>query len=64
MSKELNKVLKKVYYTYKDDNNPPIPIELIKEYLAPEGVNLEDNNKNYNFKLRIFMLERRCLYDR
>jgi len=41
MSKELNKLLKKAYYLYKNDTNSPVPIKTIKEYLELEGIDLE-----------------------
>jgi hypothetical protein len=34
----LNEKLKDIYMTYKDHENPPVPIETIKEYLELEGV--------------------------
>ncbi|WP_048203989.1 hypothetical protein [Methanobacterium formicicum] len=42
MSKELNDVLKRSYIFWKDDPCPPVPLDLIKEYLELEGVSLED----------------------
>lgn len=42
MSYELNIILKEVYYIYKDHNNPPVPINTIKEYLELEGLFLDD----------------------
>jgi len=42
MSEELNCLLKKVYYCYKEDINPPVPIEIIKEFLELEGIVLGD----------------------
>jgi hypothetical protein len=39
----LNEKLKDIYMTYKDNKNPPVPIETIKEYLELEGISLEDN---------------------
>lgn len=41
----LNENLKDIYLTYKDQKNPPVPIDTIKEYLELEGVSLEDDNK-------------------
>ncbi|NMO09505.1 hypothetical protein [Methanobacterium subterraneum] len=42
MSEELNTLLKQAYYRYKDDPaNSPIPLEIITEYLALEGIILE-----------------------
>jgi hypothetical protein len=40
----LNENLKDIYITYKDHKNPPVPLEIIKEYLELEGVLLEDIN--------------------
>lgn len=42
MSK-LNEKLIDIYYTFKDYDNPPVPIETIKEYLKLEGISLEMN---------------------
>ncbi len=42
MSNELNILLKQVYYHYKNYKNPPVPLELIKEFLELEGINLKD----------------------
>jgi hypothetical protein len=44
LSEELNNVLIKAYYQFKDYDNPPVPITEIKEYLELEGVELEENN--------------------
>lgn len=41
MSEELNRLLIKAYDRYKNDINPPVPIEIIKEYLILEGIDLE-----------------------
>ncbi|UTB33891.1 MAG: hypothetical protein NKF70_06800 [Methanobacterium sp. ERen5] len=43
----LNDKLKDIYLTFKDDANPPVPIDIIKEFLELEGVLLDDN---YNSK--------------
>ena len=40
----LNEKLLDIYITYKDNENPPVPIETIKEYLELEGV-LSDENE-------------------
>lgn len=40
----LNEKLRDIYNTYKDSLNPPVPIEVIKEYLELEGVFLKDEN--------------------
>ena len=37
MSKEFNTVLMDVYNQFRDHPDPPIPLELIKEYLLDEG---------------------------
>jgi hypothetical protein len=42
LSKELNNVLIKAYFQFKDYDNPPVPITEIKEYLEFEGVELEE----------------------
>lgn len=44
MSEEFKNLLKKTYDQYKNDENPPIPLEEIKEYLELEGVELEETN--------------------
>ena len=44
MSEELNNLLKKAYHSWKDDLDPPIPLETIKEYLVLEGVHLDEDN--------------------
>ena len=36
--------LKTIYKTYKDDENPPVPIKEIKEYLELSGVELEEDD--------------------
>ena len=40
----LNDKLKDIYFTYKDEIKPPVPINDIKKFLELEGVFLEDNN--------------------
>jgi hypothetical protein len=35
----------KNYMTFKDQKNPPVPLETIKEYLELEKVSLEDENE-------------------
>lgn len=42
MSEELNIQLKRAYYTWKDESNPPIPIETIRKYLELEGIFLDN----------------------
>lgn len=42
MSKELNEVLKHSYDFWKNDPFPPVPLDLIKEYLETEGISLDD----------------------
>lgn len=42
MSK-LDNLLKEAYHSWKDDPDPPIPIETIKEYLALKGVRVDDS---------------------
>lgn len=34
-----------IYITYKDDENSPVPLDTIKEYLELEGISLEDVGK-------------------
>lgn len=41
MSK-LNDKLKDIYQTYKDHDNPPVPVQKIKEYLQLSGVSLDE----------------------
>jgi len=38
----LNEKLKDIYQTYKDHENPPVPVKKIKEYLKLSGVFLEE----------------------
>ena len=40
---ELNEKLKDIYQTYKDHENPPVPVKKIKEYLKLSGVSLEED---------------------
>jgi hypothetical protein len=42
MARSLNDKLKDIYHTYKDLDNPPVPVDLIKEYLELSGVELRD----------------------
>ncbi len=42
MTDELNKLLIKAYYCYKDYKNPPVPVNTIKEFLELEGIKVED----------------------
>lgn len=37
----LNEKLKDIYMTYKDHENPPVPLDTIKEFLELEGISLE-----------------------
>ena len=39
----LNDKLKDIYQTYKDHENPPVPVKKIKEYLKLSGVQLEED---------------------
>ena len=41
----LNEKLLDIYITYKDDINPPVPLETIKEYLELEGVLTDENEQ-------------------
>jgi hypothetical protein len=41
MSKTLEDKLLAIYLNYKDKKNPPVPLELIREYLELFGVNLD-----------------------
>lgn len=43
---QLNDKLLNIYITFKNDENPPVPIETIKEYLELEGISLDDKKKN------------------
>jgi hypothetical protein len=42
MSEEFNTFLKNAYHQFKDDPDPPIPLELIKSYLEDEGIKVEE----------------------
>lgn len=42
MSDTLIDVMKRAYHTFKDYDNPPVPIDDIKEYLKLEGVQLDE----------------------
>lgn len=44
MSNELNALLIRAYNLYKDESNPPVPLESIKEYLKFEGLDIDDLN--------------------
>jgi hypothetical protein len=46
MSEELQNILIKAYGRWKDDPNPPVPLETIKEYLELEGISFEDIKKS------------------
>ncbi len=39
----LNEKLKDIYMTYRDQDNPPVPLDAIKEYLELEGVELDES---------------------
>jgi len=43
MNEELNALLQEAYQSWKNDPDPPIPLNTIKEYLALEGVNLDED---------------------
>lgn len=45
MTNELNNLLIKAYYRYNDDENPPVPINIIKKFLKLEGIDLEKDSK-------------------
>ncbi|BDZ67934.1 hypothetical protein [Methanobacterium ferruginis] len=38
MSEEFNTVLKNAYNQFRDHPDPPIPLELIKDFLHDEGI--------------------------
>ena len=44
--------LKEIYFIYKDDPNPPVPLKTIKEFLEDEGIDLsgKDDNKSQTIK--------------
>jgi hypothetical protein len=62
MSDELNRLLKKAYYRYKDCDNSPVPINIIKEFLELEGVSIEDGMKkdSQNTDLKSRKYDRGC----
>jgi hypothetical protein len=39
---KLNDKLKDIYMTYREYENPPVPLDAIKEYLELVGVNLSE----------------------
>jgi len=39
----LNDKLKDIYLTYRDQDNPPVPLKAIREYLELEGVELDES---------------------
>jgi hypothetical protein len=41
----LNEKFYDIYMTFKDQKNPLVPIDTIKEYLELEWVSLEDDNE-------------------
>ena len=46
MSEKLNFLLIKAYHQWKDQENSPVPIKLIREYLLMEGLDPDDNGEN------------------
>lgn len=36
--------LKVIYQTYKDEKNPPVPVEDIREFLELSGITLEEDD--------------------
>jgi hypothetical protein len=52
----LDEKLYDIYLTYKDHENPPVPIDTIKEYLELQGISLENggeiNSQNTDEKNR------------
>jgi len=42
----LNEKLLDIYITYKNHENPPVPLDTIKEYLELEGIILDKIFKN------------------
>ncbi|MDI9435695.1 MAG: hypothetical protein QM396_06785 [Euryarchaeota archaeon] len=44
MSTSLVEKLKDIYKTYKDHENPPVPVEKIREYLELSGVDIEEGD--------------------
>ncbi len=42
----LNEKLKDIYMTYRDHENPPVPLKAIREYLELEGVELDESENN------------------
>ncbi len=42
MLRKLDKKLKAIYNQYKDQKNPPVPINTIKKYLELEGIPLDE----------------------
>ena len=42
MLRILDKKLKAIYYQYKDQKNPPVPVKKIKKFLELEGVPLDE----------------------
>jgi hypothetical protein len=39
----LNEKLKDIYMTYRNHENPPVPLDTIREYLELEGVELDES---------------------
>jgi len=48
MAMTLSEKLKDIYVTYKDDEDPPVPVDSIKELLELLGVPLEDGDEIEN----------------
>ena len=48
MTYELNKLLKKAYKRYQNHDKPPIPLEIIKEYLEYEGIRVDEDSDSLN----------------
>lgn len=36
--------LKDIYHEYKDDENPPVPVKDIREFLELSGIPIEDDD--------------------
>ncbi|WP_308572164.1 hypothetical protein [uncultured Methanobacterium sp.] len=50
MSEEFNTVLISAYNEFKDDPDSPVPVELIKEYLECEGIQVGENKDGSNME--------------
>lgn len=42
MTEELNNLLQEAYHSWKNHPNPPIPLETIRDYLALEGLQVDE----------------------